>query len=73
MAAEVAVAAEVVEVEAAEAETVRNDSKQVVTTVKRQQQQQMDGHSSDLLEWRASREVHVGAIGDGGMSSRCCW
>jgi hypothetical protein len=52
-----------VEVEAAEAETVSNDSKQVVMAVNRQQQQQMDGDSGDSLEWRASGEVRVGAIG----------
>jgi hypothetical protein len=54
MAVEAAVAAEAVEVEAVEVETVSNDSKQVVTAVNRQQQQQMDGDGGDLLEWRAS-------------------
>jgi hypothetical protein len=33
----------------------------------------MDGDSSDLLEWMASGEVHVGAIRDGGMNSRHHW
>jgi hypothetical protein len=33
----------------------------------------MDGDGGDLLEWMVSREVCVGAIGDGGMSGRCCW
>jgi hypothetical protein len=73
MVVEVAVAAEVVEAEAAEAETVSNDSKQVVMAVNRQQQWQMDGDSGDLLEWRASGEVRVGAIGDGGMNGRHHW
>jgi hypothetical protein len=31
----------------------------------------MDGDNGDSLEWMASREVRVGAIGDGGMSGRC--
>jgi hypothetical protein len=33
----------------------------------------MDGDSGDLLEWMASEEVCVGAIGDGGMSGRHLW
>jgi hypothetical protein len=33
----------------------------------------MDGDSGDLLEWMASGEVHVRAIGDGGMSGRRRW
>jgi hypothetical protein len=33
----------------------------------------MDGDGSDLLEWMVSEEVHVRAIRDGGMSSRCHW
>jgi hypothetical protein len=52
-------------VEAAEAETVGNNGEQVVMAVKRRQQQLMDGDGGDLLEWMASWEVHVGAIGDG--------
>jgi hypothetical protein len=31
----------------------------------------MDGDGGDSLKWMASGEVHVGAIGDGGMSGRC--
>jgi hypothetical protein len=62
-----------VEAEAAEAETVSNESKQVVTAVNRQQQWQMDGDGGDSLEWRASREVRVGAIRDDGMSGRHRW
>jgi hypothetical protein len=50
----VAVAEMKAEVEA-EAETVSNDGKQVVTEVNRQQQQQIDGDSSDSLEWRAGK------------------
>jgi hypothetical protein len=33
----------------------------------------MDGDGGDSLKWMASGEVCVGAIGDGGMSSRCRW
>jgi hypothetical protein len=33
----------------------------------------MDGDGGDSLEWMASREVRVGAIGDGGMSGGCHW
>jgi hypothetical protein len=57
----------------AEVETVGNDGKQVVTAMNRQQQQQMDGDGSDSLEWRASGEVCVRAIGDGGISGRHHW
>jgi hypothetical protein len=57
----------------AEVETVDNNGKQVVTAVNRQKQWQMDGDGGDLLEWRASRKMHVRAIGDGGMSGRHRW
>jgi hypothetical protein len=33
----------------------------------------MDGDGSDSLEWMVSGKVHVGAIGDGGMSGRHHW
>jgi hypothetical protein len=33
----------------------------------------MDGDGSDSLQWMASGEVHVGAIGDNGMNGRHCW
>jgi hypothetical protein len=33
----------------------------------------MDGDGGDSLEWMASGEVRVGAIGDDGMSGRRCW
>jgi hypothetical protein len=33
----------------------------------------MDGDGSDSLEWMASGEVHVRAIGDGRMSGGCHW
>jgi hypothetical protein len=55
------------------AEAVSNSGKQVVMAVSRQQQRQMDGDGSDSLEWRASGEVRVGAIRDGGMNGRHCW
>jgi hypothetical protein len=77
MAVEAVIATEVAEAEAeaevAEAETVSNDSNQVVMAVSRQQQWQIESDSSDSLEWRASREVCVRAIGDGRMSGRHCW
>jgi hypothetical protein len=69
MAAEAAVAMAEAEVEV-EAETVSNDGKQVVTAVSRQPQWKMDSDGGDSLEWRASEEVRVRAIGDGGMSGR---
>jgi hypothetical protein len=56
-----------------EVEAVGNDGKQVVTAVSRQQQQQMDGDGGDSLEWRASGEVCVRAIGDGRMNGRRHW
>jgi hypothetical protein len=33
----------------------------------------MDSDSGDSLEWMASKEVRVGAIGDGGMSGGRHW
>jgi hypothetical protein len=33
----------------------------------------MDSDSGDSLKWMASGKVHVGDIGDGGMSGRCHW
>jgi hypothetical protein len=33
----------------------------------------MDGDGGDSLEWMASEEVRVGAIGDGRMSGRHRW
>jgi hypothetical protein len=54
----------------AEVETVSNDSKQVVMAVNRRQQH---GDGGDLLGWMASGEVHVRAIGNGGINGRCCW
>jgi hypothetical protein len=33
----------------------------------------MDGDSGDSLEWMASGEVRVSAIGDDGMSGGCHW
>jgi hypothetical protein len=57
-----------------EAEAVGNDGKQMVMAGKRQQQQQYtDGDGGDSLQWLASGEVHVRAIGDGGMSGRHRW
>jgi hypothetical protein len=33
----------------------------------------MDGNGGDSLEWMASEEVHVGDIGNSGMSGRHRW
>jgi hypothetical protein len=68
MATEVAEAEAEAEAEAAEAETVSNDSNQVVMAVSRQQQWQMESDGGDLLEWRASGEVHVRAMCKGNLT-----